>query len=47
MCFNCKKKKIEKNSEETVLVQSQTNYSGEEVQLLISEIVVHNVHEYK
>lgn len=37
----------EKKKQETVLVRSPTNFSEDDVQLLIPEIVVHTVHEYK
>lgn len=36
-----------KKKQETVLVRSPTNFSEDDVQLLIPEIVVHTVHEYK
>ena len=39
--------KEEKKKQETVLVRSPTNFSEDDVQLLIPEIVVHTVHEYK
>lgn len=43
------KQKQEKKTkkQETVLVRSPTNFSEDDVQLLIPEIVVHTVHEYK
>ena len=40
-------KKKKKKKQETVLVRSPTNFSEDDVQLLIPEIVVHTVHEYK
>lgn len=39
--------KRKKKKQETVLVRSPTNFSEDDVQLLIPEIVVHTVHEYK
>lgn len=42
-----KQKRVKKNKtkQKTVLVRSQTNFSKDDVQLLIPEIVVHTVHE--
>lgn len=42
-----KQNKNKKKKQETVLVRSPTNFSEDDVQLLIPEIVVHTVHEYK
>lgn len=42
-----KNKKKKQKKQETVLVRSPTNFSENNVQLLIPEIVVHTVHEYK
>ena len=42
-----KHEKKTKKKQETVLVRSPTNFSEDDVQLLIPEIVVHTVHEYK
>lgn len=41
------KNKKKTNKQETVLVRSPTNFSEDDVQLLIPAIVVHTVHEYK
>lgn len=40
-------KKEKKGFQKTLLVRSQTNFSTDDVQLLILEIVVPTVHEYK
>lgn len=40
-----KKEWKKKQKQKTVLVRSQTNFSKDDVQLLIPEIVVHTVHE--
>lgn len=42
-----KQNKNKKKKTENVLVRSPTNFSEDNVQLLIPEIVVHTVHEYK
>lgn len=58
MCFNCykktkiKKKQREKRQKQTkkkrlVLVSSPTDFFEDDVQILIPEIVVHTVNEYK
>lgn len=58
MCFNCyKKTKIKKKTKRKktktnkkkrlVLVSSPTDFFEDDVQILIPEIVVHTVNEYK